>query len=52
MPTPASSTMGFSHVVFVSGGHLVLGRWQASDLAEFDGPLTREVLVKVLRDVQ
>lgn len=47
-----ASTMGFSHFVFVSGGRLVLGRWQAIYLAEFDGPRTREVLVKVLRDVQ
>ena len=45
-----ASTMGFSHFVFVSGGRLVLGRWQALYLAEFDGPRTREVLVKVLRD--
>lgn len=45
-----ASTMGFSHFVFVSGGRLVLGRWQAIYLAEFDGPRTREVLVKVLRD--
>ncbi len=47
-----ASAMGFSHFVFVSGGRLVLGRWQAIYLAEFDGPRTREVLVKVLRDTQ
>lgn len=45
-----ASTMGFSHFVFVSRSQLVLGRWQAIYLAEFDGPRTREVLVKVLRD--
>jgi secondary thiamine-phosphate synthase enzyme len=45
-----ASTMGFSHFVFVSGGRLVLGRWQAIYLAEFDGPRIREVLVKVLPD--
>lgn len=45
-----ASAMGFSHFVFVSGGRLMLGRWQAVYLAEFDGPRTREVLVKVLRD--
>ncbi|HMO59899.1 MAG TPA: secondary thiamine-phosphate synthase enzyme YjbQ [Roseiflexaceae bacterium] len=45
-----ASTMGFSHFVFVSGGALLLGRWQAIYLAEFDGPRTREVLVKVLPD--
>jgi secondary thiamine-phosphate synthase enzyme len=45
-----ASAMGFSHFVFVSGGRLVLGRWQAIYLAEFDGPRTREVLVKILSD--
>lgn len=45
-----ASTMGFSHFVFVSAGQLVLGRWQAIYLAEFDGPRTRDVLVKVLAD--
>jgi secondary thiamine-phosphate synthase enzyme len=45
-----ASTMGFTQFVFLSGGRLVLGRWQAIYLAEFDGPRTREVLVKVLAD--
>lgn len=45
-----ASTMGFSDFVFVSGGELVLGRWQAIYLAEFDGPRSREVLLKVLHD--
>lgn len=45
-----ASAMGFSHFVFVSGGRLVLGRWQAIYVAEFDGPRTREVLVKALHD--
>jgi secondary thiamine-phosphate synthase enzyme len=45
-----ASAMGFSHFVFVERGQLVLGRWQALYLAEFDGPRTREVLVKVVSD--
>lgn len=45
-----ASAMGFSHFVFVEGGKLVLGRWQAIYLAEFDGPRTRRVLVKLLQD--
>jgi secondary thiamine-phosphate synthase enzyme len=45
-----ASTMGFSHFVFVGGGRLMLGRWQAIYLAEFDGPRTREVLVKAIAD--
>src|SRR5690349_9854498 len=45
-----ASAMGFSHFVFVEDGRLVLGRWQAIYLAEFDGPRTRRALVKLLRD--
>lgn len=45
-----ASAMGFSHFVFVERGRLVLGRWQAIYLAEFDGPRTRQVLVKVMPD--
>lgn len=45
-----ASMMGFSHFVFVEGGQLVLGRWQTIYLADFDGPRTRRVLLKLLRD--
>lgn len=45
-----ASMMGFSHFVFIERGQLVLGRWQTLYLAEFDGPRTRRVLVKLLRD--
>ncbi len=45
-----ASAMGFSHFVFIHEGRLVLGRWQAIYLAEFDGPRTRRVLLKILRD--
>ena len=45
-----ASTMGFSQFVFVEQGRLVLGRWQTIYLAEFDGPRTRRVLVKLLSD--
>ncbi|MEP7188405.1 MAG: secondary thiamine-phosphate synthase enzyme YjbQ [Roseiflexaceae bacterium] len=45
-----ASAMGFSQFVFVEGGRLVLGQWQAIYLAEFDGPRTRRALVKLLRD--
>jgi secondary thiamine-phosphate synthase enzyme len=43
-----ASAMGFTQFVFIEGGRLVLGRWQAIYLAEFDGPRTRLVLVKIL----
>ena len=45
-----ASAMGFTAFVFIENGRLVLGRWQTVYLVEFDGPRTRRVLVKVLRD--
>jgi secondary thiamine-phosphate synthase enzyme len=42
-----SSLVGASQTLFVDGGRLVLGSWQGVYLAEFDGPRTRKVLVKV-----
>ncbi|MFD8478145.1 secondary thiamine-phosphate synthase enzyme YjbQ [Kitasatospora sp. NPDC059673] len=33
----------------IIGGELYLGRWQTIRLAEFDGPRTRELLVRVYR---
>ena len=43
-----SSMLGFSHAVFVLNGRLKLGTWQGIYLAEFDGPRTRQVWVKVV----
>ena len=43
-----SSLVGASQTLFVSGGRLVMGSWQGVYLAEFDGPRTREVLVKIV----
>jgi thiamine phosphate synthase YjbQ (UPF0047 family) len=40
--------MGASQTLFVSEGRLVLGNWQGVYLAEFDGPRTRQVLVKIV----
>ena len=45
-----ASMMGFSAFVFLEQGALVLGRWQAIYLAEFDGPRQRTVHLKVLAD--
>lgn len=42
-----ASMMGFSQTVLVDGGRMVLGRWQALYLCEFDGPRERTVLVRV-----
>ena len=43
-----ASLMGASQSVVVLGGRLRLGTWQGIYLAEFDGPRTRQVWVKVL----
>lgn len=43
-----SSLIGASQFVPVENGQLVLGRWQGIFLAEFDGPRTRRVHVKVM----
>jgi secondary thiamine-phosphate synthase enzyme len=40
---------GNAVTVPVSGGRVMLGRWQHVFLAEFDGPRTRDVHVQVLR---
>jgi secondary thiamine-phosphate synthase enzyme len=43
-----SSLVGASQFVPIENGKLVLGRWQGIYLAEFDGPRTRKVYVKVM----
>ena len=43
-----SSLIGASQHVFVSGGRLQLGTWQGLFLAEFDGPRTRQVWLKII----
>jgi len=42
-----ASLMGSSLSVFVEGGRLKLGTWQGVYLAEFDGPRTRQVWIKI-----
>ena len=43
-----ASLVGFSENIFVEGGELALGTWQAVFFCEFDGPRSRELLVKVV----
>ena len=43
-----TSFFGPSLTVLVSGGRLVLGRWQGVFFSEFDGPRDRRVAVQVL----
>lgn len=44
-----ASLVGSSVLVPVSGGQLVLGRWQAIFFLELDGPRRRELFVTCLR---
>jgi len=43
-----TSLVGNSVMVLVEDGRLVLGRWQGIHFCEFDGPRTREMMVKVV----
>lgn len=43
-----TSLMSSDHHVFVENGRLVLGRWQGIYLAEFDGPRTRTIHLKIV----
>jgi secondary thiamine-phosphate synthase enzyme len=43
-----ASLMGAGHTVLIADGRPVLGTWQGIYLAEFDGPRTRRVWVKVM----
>jgi len=45
-----SALCGNSRTIFVEEGNLSLGRWEGIFFAEFDGPRTREVWVKILKD--
>ena len=42
-----AAVVGSSVQVIFSGGELLLGTWQDIFLCEFDGPRTREVIIKV-----
>jgi len=43
-----ASLFGQDHSVIVESGKIQLGTWQGIFLAEFDGPRTRQVLLKVV----
>jgi secondary thiamine-phosphate synthase enzyme len=44
------SLVGCSQVILVESGKLVLGTWQGLFFCEFDGPRTRKVYVKVVKE--
>jgi secondary thiamine-phosphate synthase enzyme len=45
-----TTLVGSSQTVWIENAHLSLGRWQQVFFAEFDGPRTRELRVKIVRD--
>jgi len=45
-----ASLFGSSVNVIIENGRLALGTWQSVFFCEFDGPRTRNFLVKILRD--
>ncbi len=40
--------LGSDHFVFVENGAPLLGRWQGIYFAEFDGPRTRKIFLKIV----
>lgn len=45
-----TALVGSSETIPVEAGRLALGRWQSVFFAEFDGPRTRELRIKIVSD--
>ena len=45
-----TALVGSSETLWIENGRVSLGRWQAIFFAEFDGPRTRELRVKIVPD--
>lgn len=45
-----SAIIGSSRSIFVDNGKLQLGTWQGIFFCEFDGPRTREIWIKILKE--
>jgi secondary thiamine-phosphate synthase enzyme len=45
-----TALVGSSQTLWIGNGGLLLGRWQAIFFAEFDGPRTREIHIKIVPD--
>ena len=45
-----STVIGPSQTFIIEGGQLALGKWQGLFFCEFDGPRTRKVWIKIIRD--
>lgn len=44
------SMFGFSETIIIEGGKLLLGTWQGIYFSEFDGPRSRKIYVKIIKD--
>ena len=45
-----TALVGTSQTIWIENGSLALGRWQVIFFAEFDGPRSRELHVKIVSD--
>jgi len=45
-----ASLMGSSCTVIIENGELKLGTWQGIYFCEFDGPRTRKIYIKIIKD--
>jgi secondary thiamine-phosphate synthase enzyme len=45
-----SILVGNTQTVFIADGRLALGRWQGIFFCEFDGPRSRQILLKIVSD--
>ncbi len=45
-----TALVGSSETIFIEKGRLALGRWQSIFFAEFDGPRTRDLRIKIVPD--
>jgi secondary thiamine-phosphate synthase enzyme len=45
-----ASMVGSSRTLFIEKGAIALGTWQGIYLCEFDGPRTREVWIKIIKE--
>jgi secondary thiamine-phosphate synthase enzyme len=45
-----SSMLGASETILIQNGRLFLGTWQGIYFCEFDGPRSRKVVVKIMKD--
>lgn len=45
-----ATLVGSSVTIFIESGRLILGQWQSIFFCEFDGPRTRKVYMKIIKE--